>query len=37
MATFMDFKYDEFEKGFETMVSGHAGKVILNWREFSER
>ncbi|MCA1767453.1 MAG: zinc-binding dehydrogenase, partial [Idiomarina sp.] len=22
---------DDFEKGFETMISGQSGKVILNW------
>ena len=26
------FPYTEFEKGFETMLSGNAGKVILHWR-----
>ena len=26
------FAYDEFEKGFEAMVSGQTGKVILDWR-----
>ena len=26
------FHYTEFEKGFETMMSGRSGKVILNWR-----
>lgn len=25
------FRYDEFERGFEAMVSGRAGKVILDW------
>ncbi len=25
------FAVDEFEKGFETMISGQSGKVILNW------
>lgn len=25
------FPIDEFEKGFEVMMSGQAGKVILNW------
>jgi threonine 3-dehydrogenase len=25
------FRYDEFERGFEAMVSGEAGKVILDW------
>jgi threonine 3-dehydrogenase len=31
------FKYDEFEKGFEAMVSGQTGKVILDWREAGKR
>jgi threonine 3-dehydrogenase len=31
------FKYDEFEKGFEAMVSGKAGKVILDWTELGDR
>jgi threonine 3-dehydrogenase len=26
------FHYTEFEKGFEVMMSGKSGKVILNWR-----
>jgi len=26
------FHYSEFEKGFEVMMSGKSGKVILNWR-----
>jgi threonine 3-dehydrogenase len=26
------FHYEEFEKGFEAMLSGSAAKVILNWR-----
>ncbi|MBM3747562.1 MAG: L-threonine 3-dehydrogenase [Acidobacteria bacterium] len=26
------FHYTEFERGFEAMRSGHAGKVILHWR-----
>jgi len=26
------FHYTEFEKGFEVMMSGRSGKVILNWR-----
>ncbi len=26
------FHYTEFEKGFEVMLSGRSGKVILNWR-----
>ncbi len=25
------FHIDEFEKGFEAMRSGNAGKVILDW------
>ena len=25
------FHYTEFEKGFEAMVSGNSGKVILSW------
>ena len=27
------FHYTEFEKGFEAMLNGHCGKVILNWRD----
>jgi threonine 3-dehydrogenase len=27
------FPYRDFEKGFEVMMSGRSGKVILNWRE----
>jgi threonine 3-dehydrogenase len=27
------FHYSEFEKGFEVMMSGQSGKVILNWRD----
>jgi threonine 3-dehydrogenase len=27
------FHYTEFEKGFEVMLSGQSGKVILNWNE----
>lgn len=27
------FHYTEFEKGFEVMTSGNAGKVILDWSE----
>ena len=23
--------YQEFEKGFETMIAGKSGKIILNW------
>jgi len=26
------FHYTEFEKGFEAMLSGRSGKVVLNWR-----
>jgi len=26
------FHYTEFEKGFQVMLSGNSGKVILNWR-----
>lgn len=25
------FAYDEYEKGFEAMISGNAGKVVLDW------
>ena len=25
------FHYTEFEKGFEAMISGNSGKVILDW------
>jgi threonine 3-dehydrogenase len=25
------FHYSEFEKGFEVMMSGNSGKVVLNW------
>jgi threonine 3-dehydrogenase len=25
------FHYSEFEKGFEAMISGNCGKVVLNW------
>ncbi|HLY41485.1 MAG TPA: L-threonine 3-dehydrogenase [Terracidiphilus sp.] len=25
------FRYDEFQKGFDAMVSGEAGKVVLDW------
>jgi threonine 3-dehydrogenase len=25
------YHYTEFEKGFEAMISGNSGKVILNW------
>ena len=27
------FHYTEFEKGFEVMTSGNAGKVVLDWSE----
>jgi len=27
------FHYTEFEKGFDVMMSGQSGKVILNWRD----
>jgi threonine 3-dehydrogenase len=27
------FHYTEFEKGFDVMLSGRSGKVILNWRQ----
>jgi threonine 3-dehydrogenase len=27
------FPYHEFEKGFEAMISGQSGKVILTWKE----
>ena len=26
-----EMSVDDFEKGFETMISGQSGKVILNW------
>ena len=29
------FKAHEFEKGFEAMNSGFAGKVVLDWSEMS--
>jgi threonine 3-dehydrogenase len=25
------FRYDEFERGFDAMISGQAGKVVLDW------
>jgi threonine 3-dehydrogenase len=25
------FPYNEFERGFEAMISGHTGKVVLDW------
>jgi threonine 3-dehydrogenase len=27
------FPYQEFEKGFEAMISGKSGKVVLTWKE----
>jgi threonine 3-dehydrogenase len=27
------FAYDEYQKGFAAMISGQAGKVILDWRD----
>jgi threonine 3-dehydrogenase len=27
------FHYSEFQKGFDAMLSGQSGKVILNWRD----
>ncbi len=27
------FHYTEFERGFETMLSGQSGKVVLDWRD----
>ncbi len=27
------YRYDEFEKGFEAMLSGQSGKVILTWKD----
>jgi len=27
------FHYTEYEKGFERMISGNSGKVVLNWTE----
>ncbi|MBN2506681.1 MAG: L-threonine 3-dehydrogenase [Verrucomicrobia bacterium] len=26
------FHFTEFERGFQAMLSGHSGKVVLNWR-----
>jgi len=26
------FKFDEFQKGFDAMIAGQAGKVVLDWR-----
>ena len=26
------FHYTEFQKGFDVMMTGQSGKVILNWR-----
>jgi len=31
------FKFHEFEKGFEAMVSGQTGKVVLDWSELRGR
>ncbi|KZN46785.1 L-threonine 3-dehydrogenase [Pseudoalteromonas luteoviolacea] len=28
-----EFHVDDFQKGFDTMISGQSGKVILNWTE----
>ena len=25
------YHYTEFEKGFEAMISGNSGKVVLDW------
>jgi threonine 3-dehydrogenase len=30
------YRYDDFEKGFEAMVSGQTGKVILDWTELGD-
>jgi threonine 3-dehydrogenase len=27
------FPYTEFQKGFDAMLSGQSGKVVLNWSE----
>jgi threonine 3-dehydrogenase len=27
------FDYQHFEQGFESMISGNSGKVILKWKE----
>jgi threonine 3-dehydrogenase len=27
------FPYEQFEQGFEAMLSGNSGKVILTWKE----
>jgi threonine 3-dehydrogenase len=27
------YPYQEFEKGFEAMISGKSGKVVLTWKE----
>ena len=27
------FNYRDFEKGFEAMMSGQSGKVVLDWTE----
>jgi threonine 3-dehydrogenase len=29
------FKYDEFQKGFDVMITGQAGKVVLDWTGLS--
>ena len=31
------YRADEFEKGFEAMISGRSGKVILDWTDISEK
>ena len=25
------FHYTDFQKGFDAMISGHSGKVVLDW------
>ena len=30
------FHYTEFQKGFDAMLSGKSGKVVLNWKEHSK-
>jgi threonine 3-dehydrogenase len=27
------FRYDEFQKGFDAMLAGQCGKVVLQWCE----
>jgi threonine 3-dehydrogenase len=27
------YHYTEFKKGFDAMLSGQSGKIILNWRD----